>query len=178
MESDNVLIDKMPKDTLINIKSKYILQKILHNLTIVKKFEILRYNKKIKEKINININDYKNYSEIEIEIIPIKNKYGKFININKEEEKYFHIYFNNNREEIKRNYLEENEKINEIKIIIDYKVKSFKDLFQECELNECINFKNFERDNIYNMSGMFSYCSSLKKLNISNFNTNNVTNMC
>ena len=34
-------------------------------------------------------------------------------------EDYIHIYFNNNEEEIKRNYLEKNEKVAKIKILID-----------------------------------------------------------
>ena len=60
-------------------------------------------------RINISIKDYKKcseliYSSIEIEIKPVKNKYGKFINIDEGNEKYYHIYFNNNKEEIKRNY--------------------------------------------------------------------------
>ena len=59
--------------------------------------------------INININDYKEYSEkyssIEIELKPVNNKYGKFNNSKRKDEKYYHIYFNNNIEEIKRNYI-------------------------------------------------------------------------
>ena len=52
--------------------------------------EITKYNKRIQKILNININEYKEYHEqIEIEIIPEKNKYGKFINIiNKEDELY------------------------------------------------------------------------------------------
>ena len=90
---------------------------------------------------------------------------------------YFHIYFNNNKEEIKRNYLEENEQINSIKIIIDYPIKSFKYLFQECDCIESINFKKFYRKNIENLYCMFYNCSSLKELNLSNFHTDSVTNM-
>ena len=45
------------------------------------------------------------YSSIEIEIISNKNKLGHFINIHyKENKKYFHIYFDDNTEEVKRNY--------------------------------------------------------------------------
>ena len=59
--------------------------------------------------MNININDYKEYSEkyspIEIEIKLMENEYGKFINIKEEDKKYYHIYFNNNEEEIK-NFIE------------------------------------------------------------------------
>ena len=71
-----------------------------------KSLEIIKYNKNIKNRINISIKDYKEYSEIyssiEIEIKPVKNKFGKFINIKKENEKYYHIYFNDNKEEIKK----------------------------------------------------------------------------
>ena len=49
---------------------------------------------------------------------PVNNKFGKFINMN-ENEKYYHIYFNDNEEEIKRNYLKKNEKVAKIKILID-----------------------------------------------------------
>ena len=130
--------------------------------------------------MNININNYKEYSEIyspiEIEIKPVKNEYGKFINM-KENEKYFHIYFNDNKEEIKRNYLNKNDDASKLKIIIDYQVKSFKYLFYYCECIEYIYFKKFYRNNINNMKFMFYGCSSLKELNLNNFNTNNVNDM-
>ena len=66
-----------------------------------KSLNIIKYNKNIKNRINISIKDYKEYSEIyssiEIEIKPVKKKYGEFINIDKENEIYYHIYFNNNK---------------------------------------------------------------------------------
>ena len=139
-----------------------------------------KYNKKIKERLNLNINNYKEYCEtyssIEIELVPVKDKFGKFINI-KENQLYYHIYFNNNKEEIKRYYLNENDKVNKINIIIDYQVKSFYRLFYGCEIIESIYFKKFYRNNINSMSGMFRRCLSLKEINLSNFNTNNVTDM-
>ena len=61
-----------------------------------------------------------------------------------------------------------------IKIIINYPVKSFKELFKDCEFINSIFFIKFYRNNVTNMSDMFSGCSSLKELNLSNFNTNNV----
>ena len=76
-------------------------------MTKKKKLEIVKYNKKIQNRINLSVKDYKEYSEtftpIEIEIIPTKGKYGKFINIKENDELYYHIYFNDNREEIKKN---------------------------------------------------------------------------
>ena len=164
-----------------NIKADYFLEKVFNNLKKGKTLNIVKYNKNIKNRINININDYKEYSEkyssIEIEIKPVNNEYGKFINIEDENEKYYHIYFNNNKDEIKRNYIKEDEKIKIIKIIIDYQVNSFESLFRNCYCIESIYFKKFYRNNINNMNGLFQECSSLKELNLNNFNTNNVTYM-
>ena len=76
---------------------------------------MIKYNKSLMKRINININDYKEYSEtnssIEIEIKLVDNKYGKFINNNEKNENYYHIYFNNDKNEIKRNYINNDEKI-------------------------------------------------------------------
>ena len=197
------LTNQRSKDIFQNVKNKYILLKIFENISRRKSLDIIRYNNQIKNRINIKIKDYEESTLIEIEIIPVKNKYGPFINIKKEDEKYYHIYFDDNTEEIRRNYLKENEQTKIIKIIIDYQVKSFEDLFDSCGCVESIYFKKFYRKNINNMrfmflgclllkeinlsnfntnnvtymGDMFSHCSSLKKLNISNFNTNNVTNM-
>ena len=63
------------------------------------KLKILKINKKIQNRLNISIDDYKEcselYSSIEIKIKPAENKYGKFINIPDKEKEYYHIYFNN-----------------------------------------------------------------------------------
>ena len=169
------------KGVFKKIKSDYFLRKLFYNLLKKKSLDIIKYNNNIKERMNISIKDYKEYSEIyssiEIEIKPVKNKYGKFINIDEEDEIHYHIYFNDNKEEIKRKYFNKNDNVSKIKIIIDYQVKSFKELFCYCEYIEYICFKKFYRNNINNMEGMFWECSSLKELNLSNCNTNNVNNM-
>ena len=135
------------KDIFKNLKNDYFLQKLFHNLLKKKSLNIIKYNKKIKERINISIKDYKEYSEIyssiEIELKPVGDEYGKFINFNKENEKYYHIYFNNNKEEIKRNYLNGDDNVSKIKIIIDYQITSFYKLFYNCECREYIYFKKF-----------------------------------
>ena len=132
--------------------------------------------------MDISINNYKDYSEnyssIKIEIIPVKDKYGKFINIFKDEDiSHFHIYFNDCKEETKKTELTKSDKITKIKIIIDYQIKSFFSLFYNCTCIESINFLQFYRKNIINMNWMFFGCSSLEELDLSNFNTKNVTNM-
>ena len=92
-----------------NIKSRYILSKIYNNMTIKKKLEIVKYNKRIQNQLNLDVKDYKEYLEtftsIEIEIIPMKDIYGKFIYINENNKLlFYHIYFNDNKEEIKNKY--------------------------------------------------------------------------
>ena len=192
------------KNILANIKSKLIFRKIFCNILEKKLLNIIRFNKNFQNKLNKNIIDYKKrYLKIEIEIIPHKYSYGKFINIDKDNRQYYHIYFNDNEEEAKINVIPEKAKITKIKIIIDYEAASIKGLFQTCKcikkinfikfkrqdfmsmtfmfsgckLLEEINLSNFYTDKLTDMSYMFVGCSSLKKINFSNFNTNNVTNM-
>ena len=50
------------------------------------------------------------------------------------DEDNYKIYFDNSTEEITRNYLEENEKVNIIKIIINDEVESFNELFKDCNI--------------------------------------------
>ena len=92
------------KNKFKNLKNDYFLQILFDNLKKKKTLYIVKYNKNIKNRININIKDYKEYSEIYssiiIEMKPVKNKCGNFIYLNKENRKYFHIFFNN-KEEIK-----------------------------------------------------------------------------
>ena len=167
-----------------DIKSKCVIKKVFANLSKKNLFEIVKYNNKIKTRIDININNYKEfrekYSTIEIEVIPVQNEYyrpGEFINIEDGKQLYFHIYFNDNKDEIKRNYITKEDKISKINIIIDYQIDSFKCLFFKCKCIESIYFKKFYRNNITNMCNMFYGCTSLKEIDLSNFNTDNVTDM-
>ena len=70
------------------IKSNYILKKIFNNLEKKILFYIIKYNKNIKKRLDIDIDDYKKYPEkyssIEIEIKLVNNSFGKFINIKNE----------------------------------------------------------------------------------------------
>ena len=86
MNSSNELNkDKIEsKDIFKNLKNDYFLRNVFNNLLKKKSLDIVKYNKNIKNRINININNYKEYSEkyssIEIEINPFNDDYGKFIN--------------------------------------------------------------------------------------------------
>ena len=161
-----------------NIKSKYIFKNILKFLSERKLLNIIKHNKNIQKILNINEKYYKEYCQIEIEIIPCQNEDGKFINIFKKEDKpYFHIYFNDNNKEEKRNYLTKNDKINKIKIIMDYQIKSIKDLFDNCNCIKSVNFIKFNRNDFKSFYGMFYSCSLLKEINLSKVNTENIKDM-
>ena len=131
---------------LRNLKSDYFIQKFFGYMSERKYLEIIRYNKSIQKRINININHYKAYYEtktsIELDIIPMKDEYGKFINIKEEDKKYFHIYFNENKKkEIENTSLNKKDNVSKISIIIDYQIKSFSKLFFYCKCIESIKFK-------------------------------------
>ena len=152
------------------------MKKISDNLNTIKLLHIIKYNKKIQNKFNKDLDDYEKYSKIEIEIIPSSFISGKFINIlNK---KYFHIYLDNKEEENENNAINENDKIKKIKIIIDkYDNISLSKLFLGCQIIEEINFVKYYNKYINDMSYLFCDCLSLRKINISNLMTDNVTNM-
>ena len=169
------------KNIFDDLKSDYFLQKVCDNITKKKTLEIMNYNKKLQRRVKLTFNDYKEfsqlYSSIIIELNLIENKYDKFINIQEEEKDFFHIYFDNSKEEIKRDYLKQNEKVKIVKVKINYQVESFHELFGNCKCIGSIIFKQFNRINITNMSNMFYNCSSLKEINFSNFITDNVKTM-
>ena len=93
------------KNKFINLKSDYFMRKIFGIMQTRISLKIIKCNINMQKRMNININNYKDFSEkfssIELETIPIQNKYGCFIKIKEKDEKYFHIYFNDNKEEIK-----------------------------------------------------------------------------
>ena len=173
-------IEKSNKNNLKNIKSDFFVKKMFLTLSKKKLLNIIKYNKQTQNLLDINIFDYKKYNElytpIEIEIIPFKDACGKFIHIF-DDESFFHIYFNDCKEETKRNYITENDKIEKIKIILDYRVNSFGQIFAECICIQSIYFRKCYRKNINNMDKMFYNCSLLKEIDLTNFNTENVINM-
>ena len=200
---------------LQKLNSKYILKQIFDNLEDIRAYEIFRYNKNIQQKLNIDINLYKELSleksPIIIEIIPVENKKGKIFNYVSGSNRNYHMYFNDSNKEQYTNKIggegeedeeddddeqekeekeekekkeenqakeeEENIKVKKIKLVIDYKVDSFENLFEDCNCIESINFKRFTRINIKDMRSMFWQCSNLKEANLEKFNTDNVTNM-
>ena len=197
----NQIINSNKNSSISDIKSKVILKKIFSHLEENKYLNMIHYNKTLQNILNKDINDFKNYSRIELEITLVdknkspfcwnwfnKDEYGKYIN------------FYNNKSHYHIQIIDDKT----VTIILDYEINSFSRMFQRCHyikkinfirfkrkniidmsymFNECeyleeINFTNFITNNVNNMSHMFYGCSSLKELNLNNFNTSNVTNMC
>ena len=188
---------------LDNVKSKFILKKIIAHIQEKKFMKIIQYNKHMQHRLNLDNTDYKKVCQVELEIKPLPNHYGKFISVIKGLESHYHIFFNDKKTRKKRNFIKENEKVIIIRVLLDYKIKTFYNLFNGCKCIESIsfnffyiddiismknmfygctflktiNFLSFNTENVTDMSYMFYNCSSLKELNLYNFNTNNVTDM-
>ena len=164
------------------MNQKYIVKKLIEYIPEERFLNLCKYNKSLQNKFQLSIDDYKNYTQIEIEVIPVDYFFTKFVNnkfINIVEDKsLYHIYLNDFTEEIARNYIiKDDDYVTKIKIKLDIGITALKDLFKECKYIKEIKFTNFKRKNILDMSHLFNGCSSLIKLDIPNIITNNVTDM-
>ena len=165
--------------TLKSVRSRYILDKIFDNLSLHRALDIIKHTKKLQNKLNKGLKDYKNYFQIELELIPTDDALGEFINIPKFNESQYHIYFNESRRERKLYKINKSDKVKKINVKIDkYKNNnSLYKLFSQIQCVKEIRFKKFYRKDIQNMSYMFEGCVSLEKVCFYNFNTDSVTNM-
>ena len=129
------------------LKSDFFLRTLFGILDKKRSLEIAKINKSLQKRLNLNINDYKEYSQfystIEVELKLADNEYGKFINISEQEKDYYLIYFSDSKEEIKKTNIQKEDEVKKIKIIIDHKVNSFKNLFKECNCISSIIFTKF-----------------------------------
>ena len=162
------------KNFLVKIRSKYVLEQVFENLHEKKLLEIIRYNKNLQKKFNKGLKDY---MKIEIEIIPEENIYSKFICIPNKYKSYYHIYFNDNKKEIKAKKINNFKKVSKINVILDSKIESLHKLFNKCKSVKKIRFIKFNRRDITDMSYMFNECSSLIELDLYKFHTDNVITM-
>ena len=73
---------KNSKVVLEKLRSDNILRKIVEYMKKIRSLEIIRYNKGLQKRLNLTLKDYKKYSLlIEVELKPVDDKYGIFINI-------------------------------------------------------------------------------------------------
>ena len=173
---------------ILNIKNNYVMKVIFRYLKKNKFLTIIKYNKRMQKIFEMDLDYYRNFAKIEIELElinlhdkekPILRGYPKFINyINEEKKQYYHIYFNNDyKKEIYNNCFSSEDIIEKIKIVIDYNIDSLCGLFKDCKYITKIRFTKFYRKDIIDMSYMFYECSDLEELDISNIYTDNVADM-
>ena len=96
---DNLKSNIYNRNLLKKINNKYILKQIFDYLKQSKYLEIIKYSKMIQNRLNININNYKEYLQTEIEIIPkVIGITNTFINISNKKNCYF--YFNDSKKKL------------------------------------------------------------------------------
>ena len=172
-------VNKKPNQNnfLDKIKSKYIIKKLFENITKRKMLNLIKYYRCFQNNLGLNLKDYKEFLQIEIEIEIAYDKYGKFINYRDDEESYYHIYNVDNKEQIKLKEKTKYDLFNKVKIIIDFEIKSLVGLFKKCDCIKKINFIKYNRTDIDNLNELFSGCQSLEELNISQIKTEKVKYM-
>ena len=139
MEDSKLNLDK--KTTYKQIKSKFILRKIFDFLPQYNLLKIILHNKDIKNKLNKDIDDYKNYLRTEILVIPKSKVQVQYFNIyEKDSLPYIHVYLNDDKNETKGPYFTKDNTTKKIKILIDYEFNNFYGLFQNCYYIYKINF--------------------------------------
>ena len=169
-----------------DIKSNYILKKIIRdNLDKKIYLSIAKYNKKLQNKIGLNLENYKEYSNrifnrTEMELIPyshLKPDIKYYFIRRKENRAYYHIYFDEDKKEINRTYITNADNVKKIYIKIDMELKSLKGLFYKCEALKEVKFTKFNREDFTDLCETFNECIYLDKLDVTKFKTSKVTKM-
>ena len=139
---------------MLEIKSKIIIKKIFQNIKDKVFLQMIKYNNILQKKLDITIEDYKTYNQIEFEIKPNHNK---TITINRKEEfnSFMHIFIDDDKNDIKSLTIDSSSQINKLKIIIDFEIKSLKGFFKNSEYISELKCIKFNRKDIKDMSEMF-----------------------
>ena len=153
------------------------MKKIKQNLNQKRCLQLVKYNKKMQEKLDISIEDYREYNQIVFELYPNDEIGNIFFNSIMIDSRYMHIYINDGKNEKKGSIIEHKDIIKKIKVVIDFEIKSLNSLFINFDNVVDIQCTKFNRKDITDMSKIFYGCKNLMTLNIENFKTDNVTNM-
>ena len=188
------------------IRSKYIRIFVFKFLSRKNMLDIVKYNKSIKKELNFDLNSYKFFNAIEIEITTVENNYDGIVNsrdLSSNDINLVHFVKNKKEKDIffDNDKLSDNE--NKITIYIEktfsdlsyffkdcynikkiifkkFRIKNFNDMsymFFNCKNLESIIFLEFDTSNVRSFFSMFGLCKSLKVLDLSKFNTNNALDM-
>ena len=178
---------------LQKLNSKYILKQIFDNLKDIRAYEIFRYNKNIQQKLNIDINSYRELSQekspIIIEIIPVEDKHGTIFNYVSGNTGYFHMYFNDSNKEEDSNELGKEELEEEEEEEKEEKEEKEKDKGKEKE-KEKEKVKEEKEDNVKvkkiklvidhevdSFENLFENCNCIESITFKRFTRINIQNM-
>ena len=136
----------------------------------------------LQEKLDLSLNSYKEfykiYNKTEINIVfskkmPLTNeKIEYFISW-----RYYHIYLDDDKEITINDIIKENKSVSDIKLVIDYDIKSFKELFYSYDFIYKIDFIKCKRKDITDLSRMFYGCKALKFDKFNSFNDEHPENI-
>ena len=127
---------------IIEIKSSFVLKIIFGFLNECKKLNIIKYNKKLQKRLNVN----KNYYSTIITIKFIKNRKNEFCFelFNKSDfyDEKIYLYNENNDKEVKNRSIKPNGNIRYIEVIFRRKRNSLAKLFSDYKYIKSVNIKN------------------------------------
>ena len=175
---------------LLQLKSQLVWKIILEKLNDRSRhMKLLKYNKTLQKKFGLSLNDYKNYIQLKIELIPIESSNLKrqknfFIN-SKAIKNNYTAYINDNKKLLNRDYFTVEDKVSKINLMLHDIGDSLKDLFNiqqygsfaGCDCIKEIKFIMFNKKNIKDMSFMFHGCTKVTNIEFSEFHSKNVKNM-
>jgi surface protein len=174
----------------LQLKSQLVWKIILEKLNDRSRhMKLLKYNKTLQKKFGLSLNDYKNYIQLKIELIPIepsnlKRQKNFFIN-SKAIKNNYTAYINDNKKLLNRDYFTVEDKVSKINLMLHDIGDSLKDLFNiqqygsfaGCDCIKEIKFIMFNKKNIKDMSFMFHGCTKVTNVEFSEFHSKNVKNM-
>ena len=157
----------------IGIKSSFVLKIIFGFLNEFKKLNIIKYNKKLQKRLNVNKNDYSTIITIKL-FENRKNEFCfEFFDKSDFCDEEIYLYNKNNDKEVKNRSIKPNNNIKYIEIIFRRRHNSLAKLFSGYKYIRSVDIKN----SVGNLNSMFSYCKSLEEVNFINFNFEKVYDM-
>ena len=165
---------------LKKVHSDVTFKKIMNCLNSQTKLNIIKFNKKFQNKLNIEKTDYDEHFKTIIDLKITKlylNKFKNhisnvpFVDLKIDDKEAF----NENNNNINNNL--ENKNLINVTLEISHKYKSFENLLYGCDFVEKIYFRRINRRDIKSTKNMFHNCPLLKEINFNNFDTTKVTDM-
>ena len=157
---------------LTKIRSGYIFRIVFSYVEMKRILSFIKYNKSLLKKYHKSLDDYTQYFKISFEMYPKNPIDNIYLNVPKNEEKYYHVDYDIIHTKKKNLYF-----IKKFIVGIDVEIKSLFALFKDSENLKRIKFIKFNRPDIESMCGLFYKCVNLEEIDFSCFNTSTVKDM-